>query len=240
MSKRFIPTPVGNTASAESAWPTVPVHPHARGEHLPRVYTQCYMYGSSPRPWGTPNYAVAAVEHRRFIPTPVGNTAGHGQCPLRWPVHPHARGEHATVSPALPASAGSSPRPWGTRCPRTGRVSRPRFIPTPVGNTTQHALCSRWMAVHPHARGEHAMRLDPPILTIGSSPRPWGTLRRAELVERIRRFIPTPVGNTRCQRSGWPGKPVHPHARGEHSLDLARAIRSTGSSPRPWGTLTIR
>src|SRR5690606_35310990 len=110
--------------------------PHARGEHA----------AVGPR-----------LQRRgRFIPTPVGNTSlkstgstsvtassprPWGTRPQRrsWrprrPLHPHARGEH--------------------RPPPHRRAPRPRFIPTPVGNT--HGGGFRWIAKH------------------ASSPRPWGT-----------------------------------------------------------------
>ena len=48
------------------------------------------------------------------------------------------------------------------------------------------------------------------------------------------------MGNT--APTPWASRPqtVHPHARGEHRLISPRATPSSGSSPRPWGTLRPR
>ena len=152
----------------------------------------------------------------RFIPTPVGNTAASSPWCRPSPVHPHARGEHGGWSQAWSAMAGSSPRPWGTR--------------------TQSRSRSRIRLVHPHARGEHCMMSAMSLCTTGSSPRPWGTQPQLWRQRRCRRFIPTPVGNTTSSATAVRCETVHPHARGEHRMLETALSRSTGSSPRPWGT----
>jgi len=90
---RFIPTPVGNAERVRPLHPVESVHPHARGER-PWISNTCIsLYGSSPRPWGTP---VGTCHHRqwgRFIPTPVGNAPESGERTNWDAVHPHARGE---------------------------------------------------------------------------------------------------------------------------------------------------
>jgi len=233
---RFIPTPVGNTASAAASSARRSVHPHARGEHprLPKIFPR--PGGSSPRPWGT---LVRLDGHGvlcRFIPTPVGNTsvpsAGHAALP----VHPHARGEHTVGPSGQRRRGGSSPRPWGTPRPRRPAAAHSRFIPTPVGNTRSTWMHGQMSPVHPHARGEHFVNERIAQRGVGSSPRPWGTLHRHRRGQPHRRFIPTPVGNThrrRCRR--WI-RAVHPHARGEHVGVAAVGRKRVGSSPRPWGT----
>ena len=52
---RFIPTHVGNTGSAASLPPSLPVHPHACGEHSCVPANASDFSGSSPRMWGTHN-----------------------------------------------------------------------------------------------------------------------------------------------------------------------------------------
>ena len=71
----------------------------------------------------------------RFIPTCVGNTASARASSGEEAVHPHVRGEHASLEAACSAAVGSSPRAWGTRVQRVSLTERPRFIPTCVGNT---------------------------------------------------------------------------------------------------------
>jgi len=111
---RFIPTPVGNTASRRAARCWKPVHPHARGEHGVMYSVLLPAGGSSPRPWGTRVTAAADEESSRFIPTPVGNTVHLGQRIQQVSVHPHARGEHRGRNRTAARCGGSSPRPWGT------------------------------------------------------------------------------------------------------------------------------
>ena len=157
---RFIPTPVGNTAPARVVGRPRLVHPHARGEHVASTIIFISRGGSSPRPWGTLRSTRIAGVRPRFIPTPVGNTSAVRSANHQCPVHPHARGEHTWCRASELPLAGSSPRPWGTRCPWPSSPTWCRFIPTPVGNTFS---CRRGRCpdtVHPHARGEHATEPD--------------------------------------------------------------------------------
>ena len=71
---RFIPTCVGNTATARKSIATWPVHPHVRGEHWPETRFGIAQAGSSPRAWGTRTPERRPHWQRRFIPTCVGNT----------------------------------------------------------------------------------------------------------------------------------------------------------------------
>ena len=173
--ERFIPTPVGNTQEHIGCYPASPVHPHARGEHSPfRLYPWSAL-GSSPRPWGTRTIESPQSCAKRFIPTPVGNTATTPAWDEAPAVHPHARGEHALIIAPKLKTAGSSPRPWGTRALRLCVVRGVRFIPTPVGTTRLPIRRRNAATVHPHARGEHPIKQRVRILLDGSSPRPWGT-----------------------------------------------------------------
>ena len=74
VGERFIPTPVGNTGTAQRKGLVTPVHPHARGEYKAGVPYTCLPGGSSPRPWGIPALSRWRPGMVRFIPTPVGNT----------------------------------------------------------------------------------------------------------------------------------------------------------------------
>ena len=172
------------------------VHPHARGEHALAFHQFAGLFGSSPRPWGTPAAPSYASNRCRFIPTPVGNTAFSPAVRRATAVHPHARGEHAPRRTRADDPPGSSPRPWGTLDQINVMAGRLRFIPTPVGNTCHTHRKQRVTSVHPHARGEHINQCGEILAFNGSSPRPWGTPRHAEARYANVRFIPTPVGNT--------------------------------------------
>ena len=211
----------------------------------------------SPRLWGTPDPAPAPSFATRFILTPVGNTCPFAvlpsvpfgssprlwgtrersvPTPARFPVHPHACGEHASTLKRNDSASGSSPRLWGTPLRLLRTICRPRFIPTPVGNTPGDAPDDLVLAVHPHACGEHLAKSHSTSRTIGSSPRLWGTHWNAGVTEDGRRFIPTPVGNTSPRPGFHPGCTVHPHACGEHSRPRCACSCAAGSSPRLWGT----
>ena len=161
----------------------------------------------------------------------------------------------------MPASPGSSPRPWGTLRRRRWTTFGQRFIPTPVGNAKHRlpagsmtygssprpwgtrgaaTLPARQPTVHPHARGERGTFTEGGRVYNGSSPRPWGTrLRRSDQALNFR-FIPTPVGNARAPCSRQTRAPVHPHARGERLLVTVGLDPANGSSPRPWGTHVLQ
>jgi len=111
---RFIPTHVGNTASAGSETEMRSVHPHACGEHSGNMGLCCSWSGSSPRMWGTHIPASIARDSERFIPTHVGNTPEAAHRQRIYPVHPHACGEHIIFPKPPVGMVGSSPRMWGT------------------------------------------------------------------------------------------------------------------------------
>ena len=93
---RFIPTPVGNTSPSRLHHSSIPVHPHACGEHAHSKAVSKCLPGSSPRLWGTQEASCSREGNRRFIPTPVGNTTGSRSRGACLPVHPHACGEHTS------------------------------------------------------------------------------------------------------------------------------------------------
>ncbi len=237
VTRRFIPTRVGNTASAPTAPATRPVHPHARGEHQLKRAGILGDNGSSPRAWGTQLLAFFISTELRFIPTRVGNTGSHFVCGGAFAVHPHARGEHAGHQAAVFAHSGSSPRAWGTRGRTQLHQKNMRFIPTRVGNTIENRHTTDDEAVHPHARGEHRRGQILTRADCGSSPRAWGTPICSRRVCLNRRFIPTRVGNTPDFPPKYGYGAVHPHARGEHGDWLEYCMTINGSSPRAWGTL---
>ena len=91
-----------------------------------------------------------------------------------------------------------------------------RFIPTRVGNTLLLSGNRSFIAVHPHACGEHHQNRNHYQTLRGSSPRVWGTLQHLTLTTVRTRFIPTRVGNTRNTILPRRWCTVHPHACGEH------------------------
>ena len=131
---------------------------------------------------------------------------------------------------------GSSPRMWGTHRAHPYQGREDRFIPTHVGNTAGNLSILLRIAVHPHACGEHSSAISSIDLNSGSSPRMWGTHRAHPYQGREDRFIPTHVGNTSILLPVEDGRPVHPHACGEHLETAEGGVTYHGSSPRMWGT----
>ena len=121
-----------------------------------------------------------------------------------------------------------------------GGVAGRRFIPTRVGNTNCGLGRPALPAVHPHACGEHKTGQLQSSASCGSSPRVWGTPHVPGCYFLCRRFIPTRVGNTRTMPARCRMDSVHPHACGEHAAANGASVIVVGSSPRVWGTLTIR
>ena len=139
MVARFIPTRVGNAWPMTRAKMRSPVHPHARGERAEDAFEGITEAGSSPRVWGTLIDQAARDAKDRFIPTRVGNATRLGCICVCGTVHPHARGERASVVTLADTHAGSSPRAWGTPFRAAAADYVDRFIPTRVGNANGSA-----------------------------------------------------------------------------------------------------
>ena len=154
---RFIPTHMGNGLVNRSIPFTTSVHPHAYGERIRVVGIAYRCGGSSPRIWGTASGKEAPDDDI--------------------PVHPHAYGERRLYSASASASSGSSPRIWGTALGVCVDPTLFRFIPTHMGNGPRRERDPASPTVHPHAYGERTGSTSPLILSVGSSPRIWGTGR---------------------------------------------------------------
>src|SRR5690606_22855059 len=114
-------------------------------------------------------------------------------------------------------------------------VETPRFTPTRVGTTAMSAPVMMATTVHPHACGDHRVRLVSAGSVDGSPPRVWGP----HLVDRARvqrvRFTPTRVGTTTASCQWYASCSVHPHACGDHSELPILCKGRHGSPPRVWG-----
>ena len=193
----------------------LPVHPHACGELRLMAKQTGSKVGSSPRLWGTLWIKIDSQNNHRFIPTPVGNSFSWALTLTLLPVHPHACGELIGRVIITCKRYGSSPRLWGTRVKAHEKDINCRFIPTPVGNSTNSGPAGQAFSVHPHACGELPFFILEKPTYIGSSPRLWGTLVLTFADQILIRFIPTPVGNSSSRIISMPTTTVHPHACGE-------------------------
>mgnify|MGYP000922526296 CR=1 FL=1 len=235
VGERFTPTPVGTMSCTRVSTHTAAVHPHARGDNGALAVVEARRLGSPPRPWG--QFIGVLQMHRmvRFTPTPVGTIRARGRHMRSPTVHPHARGDNSPPLMRGSRPYGSPPRPWGQCFGRIALGFGRRFTPTPVGTMGKIGVFSFSDTVHPHARGDNAMRLFDSIRGFGSPPRPWGQCAMRSFMIIEPRFTPTPVGTmatTPPRASRWA---VHPHARGDNALERGIDRRGDGSPPRPWG-----
>ncbi len=239
-SRRFTPTHVGNTPPRARGIRPPSVHPHARGEYLPRSSRHGSAPGSPPRTWGILGRDLHLLQNGRFTPTHVGNTLTIKQKLLTLSVHPHARGEYFTPAEIAAELDGSPPRTWGIPLRLLRRDGTGRFTPTHVGNTLTIKQKLLTLSVHPHARGEYFTPAEIAAELDGSPPRTWGIPLRLLRRDGTGRFTPTHVGNTTVHSSLVRFGTVHPHARGEYySSFITRSIWD-GSPPRTWGILDPR
>ena len=234
---RFTPTRVGTTLRWRASSCVTAVHPHARGDNYSTDHIRVAEYGSPPRAWGQRAAGRCRRGKRRFTPTRVGTTCSSWCCPRWLTVHPHARGDNLSGGDYTEESDGSPPRAWGQPRKRGRRSQRRRFTPTRVGTTFFGGYPPAAITVHPHARGDNIVFSQVLHLESGSPPRAWG--QRAPRGRRggLLRFTPTRVGTTQRGHGVFASHAVHPHARGDNSLDMARGEDKRGSPPRAWGQL---
>ena len=214
-SHRFTPTCVGTTCSKRWTSDGISVHPHVRGDDVPKDDVGRRCAGSPPRAWGRQRPRRRPYSRQRFTPTCVGTTGAPPDCSGVHAVHPHVRGDDASLDKRFADVRGSPPRAWGRRQSGPFGAHVARFTPTCVGTTVSRVRISAHCSVHPHVRGDDRARARRWAFVSGSPPRAWG--------RRLRPRRPrAPVS-------------VHPHVRGDDPRDELTPRLVAGSPPRAWG-----
>ena len=206
---------MGNGAWRQAPSIHQPVHPHRRGERLPRNLLTLRICGSSPQAWGTEPKLQQVSAPYRFIPTGVGNGPETAVLLSIYAVHPHRRGERYLFDRVFFHVFGSSPQAWGTVSALAIAAQFARFIPTGVGNGDTAIVEGPCQTVHPHRRGERHLLESYKHQKFGSSPQAWGTVQAGGSAFSNSRFIPTGVGNGTTLTPWFAEPTVHPHRRGE-------------------------
>ena len=235
--KRFTPTGVGTMYPHTRLTCHWSVHPHGRGDNTPSSTYSRTTGGSPPRAWGQLRVPHHHRATERFTPTGVGTMDKPCSEGVGAAVHPHGRGDNATLASDGKRRGGSPPRAWGQWGARYGCALPVRFTPTGVGTMAEGVNVFPAWAVHPHGRGDNT----PPSLSqhplFGSPPRAWGQLPHTPRFVNTQRFTPTGVGTIayllRCHNTCS----VHPHGRGDNLVDNPRGGEELGSPPRAWGQL---
>ena len=165
----------------------------------------------------------------------MGNAKGKGGRWGRGAVHPHVHGERRRPPFLMIWRFGSSPRTWGTPDNARMRPCSRRFIPTYMGNAAGKEAGTPLVAVHPHVHGERLSDTVSVTVTVGSSPRTWGTPPGGGGLRHEGRFIPTYMGNARHPgyRSRRPAVPPHVHGT---PAEVGARAQLDRFIPRTWGT----
>ena len=192
--------------------------------------------GSAPHARGTRDQLVERVAHRRFSPACAGNTFTSGRKTGTPAVQPRMRGEHAGVSPAARAFAGSAPHARGTPASGCPRPSQHRFSPACAGNTKRRSSSAWRKAVQPRMRGEHARSSIHTASPYGSAPHARGTHPLADAQPHATRFSPACAGNTFRHVQTSFKVAVQPRMRGEHIFSFEVNSGGAGSAPHARGT----
>jgi len=232
---RFTPTGVGTIETRRATRASAAVHPHGRGDNLHRPLSKELLVGSPPRAWGQFQSDGRILPNVRFTPTGVGTITSLPSWTARQPVHPHGRGDNCRHCSLFDAADGSPPRAWGQCAGVCSLTVTTRFTPTGVGTMPPPATAFCPFPVHPHGRGDNALRYGQNQHEDGSPPRAWGQLLRRHLNPHRIRFTPTGVGT---MTAGWRaagGRSVHPHGRGDNCGSRRALGRVAGSPPRAWG-----
>ena len=131
---------------------------------------------------------------RAVFPTPVGVFPSKTRRISRVRSLPHARGGVSAAGTGKIERGSSSPRPWGCFRAEVRFCVTPFVFPTPVGVFPAHRAGQSRGSCLPHARGGVSTCTTIYLITILSSPRPWGCFCHGLCSLTSCRVFPTPVG----------------------------------------------
>ena len=193
---RLIPAHAGKTRLADANSPWSAAHPRSRGENESRRCSPVTSPGSSPLTRGKLRAVLRRLLSDGLIPAHAGKTCGFLQGGCEPGAHPRSRGENAVASAATHGVAGSSPLTRGKLGRAGQRDVGPRLIPAHAGKTTRPAGTRAARQAHPRSRGENPPPVRIGVADPGSSPLTRG--KRCSLLRpsRSTRLIPAHAGKT--------------------------------------------
>ena len=214
------------------------VHPHVRGEESGEEIRQLSEQGPPPRAWGRDRRHQGALRGHRSTPTCVGKRRGQRQHADPALVHPHVRGEEHAPLLRMIHAGGPPPRAWGRDELAIRRLPQLGSTPTCVGKSRRSSRSPPAMPVHPHVRGEECPLAPVPQTALGPPPRAWGRVHLGYEDWSGAGSTPTCVGKRARRRPDRRAGAVHPHVRGEESVELLIEAKAAGPPPRAWGRVT--
>ena len=158
---------------------------------------------------------------------------------MRCRAHPRSRGENYRHMQHDEALGGSSPLTRGKPVSWRIRSASSRLIPAHAGKTTRPAGTRAARQAHPRSRGENAGDRPLSARPRGSSPLTRGKLHGGTLRARRDGLIPAHAGKTILSLLTDLISPAHPRSRGENGENDDVAGLEVGSSPLTRGKLWL-
>ena len=192
----LIPARAGSTTWRCTPSSSGPAHPRSRGEHGRSRKSMRASGGSSPLARGAPQDQRHPQAHGRLIPARAGSTQTSWSRPSPSGAHPRSRGEHAALITPLIVAAGSSPLARGALLRGPYQAGGGGLIPARAGSTRgpPGTRCRSW--AHPRSRGEHCFVAPIKPGAAGSSPLARGALDACVAAGLVLRLIPARAGST--------------------------------------------
>ncbi len=212
---RIIPAGAGSTRWPRRRRRHCRDHPRGGGEHVTQAREALAMTGSSPRGRGALTLYGSTFKGDRIIPAGAGSTQPSHRLGAAGPDHPRGGGEHRTGDMATLADLGSSPRGRGAHGRSRKGFAQSRIIPAGAGSTASRRRLGQRSRDHPR----------------GGRGAPTQKRARADR----HGIIPAGAGSTDHSPLTTHQRRDHPRGGGEHIANLAKAMESTGSSPRGRG-----
>ncbi len=149
---------MGTTGRGTTGVTSPEVHPHSRGDNRNSLTIRVRPVGTPPLAWGQQPVRTQRHPKWRYTPTRVGTTIEQFQVHVFNLVHPHSRGDNASIPIRMRLSRGTPPLAWGQRVVRECLHRDIWYTPTRVGTTLEWAAHSGAESVHPHSRGDNVDR----------------------------------------------------------------------------------
>ena len=192
--RRIIPARAGFTTPRSPASPTSSDHPRSRGVYAPSWSASREPMGSSPLARGLPG----ATRSCTFTP----------------PDHPRSRGVYTSTARAETAPRGSSPLARGLPLACEETIGIVRIIPARAGFTPNPAGTREPPRDHPRSRGVYASPRVTGRARRGSSPLARGLPLIRPIIVHPPRIIPARAGFTARRRRPAGRYRDHPRSRG--------------------------
>ena len=200
LQDRITPACTGSTVSAVMGAILRADHPRVYGEHAGTWPAAGTRPGSPPRVRGALLRDATEPGYCRITPACTGSTGVRRVGAGLARDHPRVYGEHQSLRPMRPSSAGSPPRVRGALPGAQLQAVPDRITPACTGSTSGQPGPGPLLPDHPRVYGEHAARPSTPTGTTGSPPRVRGAPDGQERRVAVVRITPACTGSTATRK----------------------------------------